>query len=98
MAIRLNKQAIQCEQIALAGGKITNQSSPQISLYDISKQWRELLEATNFQCSDMPKWNKKEAAAARVLIATLTYLKRIGCEDIEKLLRDAIGHQFRQDE
>lgn len=98
MAITLNKHAIQCEQIALACGKITPLSSPQSSLYDISRCWRRLLDATGFQSANMPGWNEKEEAAAEVMIATLTYLQRIGCSNIEQLLREAIERHARQDE
>lgn len=96
-AKKLNKQAIQCENMAIACGKITPLSSPQVSLYDISRCWRELLGATSFPSVKMPEWNEKEEAAADVLIATLTYLRRIGCRDIERLLRDAIERHARKD-
>ncbi|MCM1141765.1 MAG: hypothetical protein NC453_24610 [Muribaculum sp.] len=98
MAITLNKQAIRCEEIALAGGKITPLSSPRTSLYDISREWRKLLDSTSFPSQNLPKWSEKEEAAAEVLIATLTYLQRIGCKNIEQLLRDAIERQARQNE
>ena len=98
MAITLNKQAIRCEEIALAGGKITPLSSPRISLYDISRHWRGLLDATRFPSEDVPKWSEREAAAAEVLIATLTYLQRIGCRNIEQLLKDSIERQTPQNE
>ena len=98
MAITLNKQAIRCEEIALAGGKITPLSSSRTSLYDISREWRVLLDATSFPSENLPKWSEKEEAAAEVLIATLTYLQRIGCTNIEQLLRDAIERHARQNE
>ncbi|MCM1337730.1 MAG: hypothetical protein NC187_08140 [Candidatus Amulumruptor caecigallinarius] len=98
MAITLNKQALRCEEIAVARGKITPQSSPRTSLYDISRQWRELLGASGFPSEGMPGWSEKEAAAAELLIATLTYLQHIGCKNIEQLLRDAIERQARQNE
>lgn len=98
MAITLNKQAIRCEEIALAGGKITPLSSSRTSLYDISRQWRELLDATSFPSENLPEWSEKEESAAEVMIATLTYLQRIGCRNIEQLLRDAIERHARQNE
>lgn len=98
MAITLNKHAIQCEQIALAGGIITPLSSPRASIYDISRCWRRLLDATGFPSGNMPGWNEKEEAAAEVIIATLIYLQRIGCSNIEQLLREAIERHARQDE
>lgn len=90
MAIELNAQAALCEKIALAGGSITSLSSSRTSLYDISRQWRKLLEATNFKSENLPGWSEKEELAAETMIATLTYLQRIGCKDIERLLRAAI--------
>ncbi|MCM1140942.1 MAG: hypothetical protein NC453_20420 [Muribaculum sp.] len=98
MAITLNKQAIRCEEIALAGGKITPASSPRTLLYDISRQWRELLDATSFQSGNLPEWSEREVAASEVLVATLTYLQRIGCKNIEQLLKDTIERHARQNE
>lgn len=96
MATRLNHEAIRCEENALAGGKITSMSSPQSSLYDISRCWRKLLTATDFNSGSIPQWNEREDACAELMMATLTYLRRIGCKDIEKLLRDAINNGARQ--
>lgn len=97
MAITLNKCAIRCEEIAIAGGKITNNSSARPLLYDISRNWRTLLDATNFK-SGLGEWSEKEAAAGEVLISTLTYLQRIGCKNIEKLLKDIIERHARQND
>ena len=41
---------------------------------------------------------KKEEAAAEVMISTLTYLQRIGCKNIEQLLKDTIERHARQNE
>lgn len=98
MAITLNKQAIRCEEIALAGGKITPASSPRTLLYDISREWRQLLDATSFPSEKMPDWSEKEEAASEVLVAALTYLQRIGCKNIEQLLLDTIERHARQNE
>lgn len=96
MAIKLNKYAIQCEKIALDNGKITSESSPTVSLHDISREWRSLCNATVYQGVDSSRWNEKEVKAANVIIATLIYLKRIRCDNIEKLLRDVITLNARQ--
>lgn len=96
MAITLNKQALRCVELAIARGKITSESPPRCSIYDISRCWRKLLNATCTPDMDMPQWSEKETAAAEVLIATLTYLHRIGCRNIEQLLRDTINLHARQ--
>ena len=98
MAITLNKYAARCEEIALAGGKITPNSSATPLLYDISRNWRELLEATNFQSLNDGPWSEKEEAAGEVIISAITYLQRIGCKDIEQLLKDTIERHARQKE
>lgn len=98
MAIKLNQQAIRCEEIALAGGKITPLSSSRTLLYDISREWRKLLDSTSFQSENLTGWSEKEESAAEVLVATLTYLQRIGCKNIEQLLRDAIERHAGQNE
>lgn len=92
MAIPLKKFAAQCVQAAIEGGKITEASSPQVSLYDISRRWRELNNATGFQSLSVTGWSEKEVAAARIVIASLTYLERIGCKNVEQLLREALEH------
>lgn len=91
MAITLNKHAILCEQLAVAGGKITPNSSPRVSLYDISREWRRLCDATGFKSLTLEGYTEREQGAAEVIIATLTYLQRIGCTDVERLLKAAIA-------
>lgn len=95
MAITLNKLAVQCEEIAMDGGCLTPLSSPRPLLYDISRNWRCLLDATSFHGASS-NWSEKEEAAADVLIATLVYLRRIGCVNIEKLLRDTVERKARR--
>lgn len=94
MAITLNKYAIQCEKIALAEGKITSNSSPRPLLYEISRNWRLLLNATNFKGSNI--WSEKEEVAGELIISAIAYLQRIGCENIEQLLKDTIEQHARQ--
>lgn len=96
MAIPLKKYAQQCEETAIANGKITPLTSPSVSLHDISREWRELCKATTYRSDILKDWNEKEEGAAEVIIAALTYLQRIGCKDIEQLLRDALEQHRRQ--
>ena len=94
MAIPLRKFAKRCEEVAIANDKITALSSSTVSLYEISRQWRKLADATSFLGN--PPWSEKEEAAAEVIIAALTYLQRIGCKDIEKCLKDTLERQSRK--
>lgn len=96
MAIPLRKFAAQCEEAAIANGKITPTTSPTVNLYDISRFWRELCKATNFNSDTLEGWSEKEEGAGKVIIAAITYLQRIGCKDIEKLLRDTLEQERRQ--
>lgn len=89
MAITLNKYAVKCEELAIASGKITPNSSATPLLYDISRNWRKLLDATTFK-GESGEWNEKEEAAGEVIISAVTYLQRIGCNNIEQLLKDTI--------
>lgn len=98
MAISLDKSARRCERIALAGGRITEGSSARPLLYDISRQWRRLAEASAFRCVADTEWDEREVAAAEVMIATMAYLRRIGCVSIERLLADTIGRHERHGE
>ena len=93
MAIPLKKFAGQCAQAAIEGGKITEMSSPRAVVYDISRQWRELYAATSFMSLSVDGWSEKEVAAAGVIIASLTFLDRLGCRDVEQLLRYTLAHR-----
>lgn len=96
MAITLNKSAIRCEEIALASGKIAPNSSAQPLLYDISRNWRKLLDASGFKSDNPGPWSEREELASDVIISALAYLRRIGCKNIEQLLKDSMERQGRQ--
>ena len=96
MAIPLKKFAGQCEEVAMANGKLTPSSSLTVTQHEISRHWRNLCRATSFNSETGNGYSEKEECAAGVVIATLTYLQRIGCKDIEKLLYDTLEHQRRQ--
>lgn len=91
MAITLNKLAKQCHKKALIDGKITETSSSTPLLYEISRNWRRLADATSFRSDRNPEYSEKEANAADVILSTITYLQRIGCKNIEQLLRSMAG-------
>lgn len=93
MAIPLKKFAAQCVQVAIEGGKITETSSSRVFLYEISRKWRELYDATSFQSQSIEGWSEKEVAAAKVIIASLTYLERIGCKNVEQLLKHTLEQE-----
>lgn len=96
MALPLKRFAAQCIEVALANGKITPMSSPSTTLYDISREWRQLRKATNSRGSNPSGWSAKEEGAASVIIAAITYLHSIGCKDMEKLLRDTLERKRRR--
>lgn len=93
MAIPLRKFAAQCVQAAIEGGKITEASSSRVSLYEISRKWRELYDATSFLSQSVEGWSEKEVAAAEVIIASLTFLERIGCKNVEQLLKQTLEQE-----
>lgn len=96
MAITLNKYAGLCEEIAIVSGRITPNSSAGPLLYDISRNWRRLLDASGFQSDNPGGWSEKEESAAEVIISALTYLQHLGCKDIEQLLKDTVERHIRQ--
>lgn len=87
---KLNKYAILCEEAALVGGKITADSSPRTLIYDISRSWRALLDATDFRSERLKDWSEKEELAAEIIISAMAFLQRVGCKDIERLLEDCL--------
>lgn len=96
MAIKLNKRKL--KEIAIARGYITSESAPRPLIYDISRHWRNLLDATKFQSLNPGPWNEQEEALSEIIIAALTYLQCINCSNIERLLEDTIERHARQNE
>ena len=72
--------------------------SPKAVVLAISSEWRELAEAGKERSNHIPSWSEREEEAADVIIATLTYLEKIGCNDIEQLLKDKVEfNSYRTD-
>lgn len=88
--ITLNKLAKKCFAIAMHSGKINKDSSRRAFIMAISAEWRELLTATKFRSRHLPDYSEQEEEAADIIISTLTYLERIDCKNIEKLIKDKI--------
>lgn len=95
MAITLNRHAAVCEQIMEDEGKMNDKSSPRVALYEISREWRLLCDADPVK-TPLEKWSERERTASDLLIATLCYLRRIGCKDIESLLQDRMGQRLSE--
>lgn len=94
--ITLNKLAAKCFDIALRRGRINKFSSGKAFILAISAEWRKLMSATKYRSEHLPQYSEQEEEAADVIISTLTYLRRIGCEDIEQLIRDKVEFDEEQ--
>lgn len=94
--IKLNKLADFIYKTAIRRGKIRDSSSPMVAIAQISSEWRELWEATNASSEHLPAYSEKEEEAADVIIATISFLKHIGCDDIEALLRAKIAYNSQR--
>lgn len=92
MAITLNKYAILSEEIAMAEGRINDQSSAQPLLYDVSRHWRRALDSTDYR-SELGRWTEKEVVMGELILSAVAYLRRKGCGNIEMLLKDTIERQ-----
>lgn len=88
--ITLNKLAKKCLEIAFRRGKVNRYTSGKAYMCHISTEWRELVASTSYKSEHLPQYSEHEEEAADVIICTLTYLERIGCKDIEQLIRDKI--------
>ena len=86
--ITLNKLAVKCLRTAIKRGKIGKHSSAKAIIVAISAEWREL-------CN---KYSEQEEEAADVIIASLTYLQKIGCKDIEQLIKDKINFNAKRED
>ena len=49
------------------------------------------MEATDHPSVHVKGWTEREEEAADVIIAAVTYLQSIGCNDIEQLIKDKIA-------
>lgn len=85
--ITLNKHADLCEQILMEKGVISGDSPSNILIYEMSRHWRQLCRSTGFRVGE---WSEKEKESAKLLFTVLAYLNRIGCTDIERLLKDTM--------
>ena len=90
MAIALNRLSAVCEEIAKAEGKLSRDSSSRALVYEMSRNWRILCDSTR-QIRAGQQWSDREKAASALLITVLGYLHRIGCRDIERLVKDSIS-------
>lgn len=88
MAIPLNKFASRLRRNAADEGRLCENCSPSVPLYDISASWRRLYDSTRARSGIFPRWSQREVNAAVVIRDTLVYLDHIGCNDIEQLLKD----------
>lgn len=97
MAIALNKKTVpDIVANAHASGLITEESSPTVAVYQISRYWRELFQkATRHQSDTMPQWSEKEVAAARVIISALLFLGMDGCSNVEQLITDTVNAGYK---
>ena len=94
MAITLNKYARQCERAAIVRGTITRDSSYRPFLYDVSRDWRRQADASAFKSEELNNYSERHVAGADVIIDQLLCLRRDGCENIEKLLRERVRQRF----
>mgnify|MGYP007008125669 FL=1 len=96
--ITLNKLAKRCLETAMRKGKINNYTSRRAFILLIPVNWRELLEASKYHSKHLPGYSEQEIAAAGIIISTITYLSRIGCANIEQLIKDTIEFNDNKDE
>ncbi|MDE7441667.1 MAG: hypothetical protein K2M69_05840 [Muribaculaceae bacterium] len=76
MAIKLQRYAKRLVEAALERGEITKDSSARIFLYDISRYWRMLLDATDAESEQLPGWNERDELAAEIILSAAKYLQR----------------------
>lgn len=96
MALTINHYARLCERAAIANGEITPDTSARVNLYDISRHWRDLADATSFAHPHHKQYSEKEVAAAKVVISSITYLRRIKCGNIERLIKDVLNDTINE--
>lgn len=88
--ITLNKLAEKSYHIDMRRGKINIHTSRRAIINAISTEWRELFNAQKEPSNHLPQYTEQEEEAADVIITTMTFLHKIGCNNIEQLIRDKI--------
>ena len=85
--ITLNKLAQSCLFTIMKRFRLNKTSSIKAFGNYISACWRkmDMLDTTNEELLQ-----EREKRAADIIIATVAYLEMLGCEDIEKLIKDRI--------
>lgn len=95
--ITLNKLAKRCLEIAIRRGRINSYTSRHAIIVAISVEWRKLLNASKYRSEHLSNYSEQEEEAASIIISTLIYLKRIGCKNIEQLIKDKIELDDKDD-
>lgn len=96
--ITLNKLAKRCLRIAIRRKKLGRDSSPHAIVVAISCEWRGLCKASEYRSNNIPKYSEQEEAAADVIIEAITYLEKIGCRNIDQLLKDKVCFNSKRED
>lgn len=86
--ITLNRSAQRCLNIMRECLRVNEHSSRKASSIRAEAVWREFDIVSKYRSSNLPKYSEDEELTAEMIIYLATYLKRLGCESIEQLIRD----------
>jgi hypothetical protein len=88
--ITLNKLAPKILEIIESRFHFNENTSKKAFSLKISAAWRKLDELSNLPTDDIKYCIEYKKRAADVIIITVAFLKRYGCEDIEEEIKELI--------
>lgn len=89
--ITLNRLAKQCLNNAKASGHVNDNSGMRSYLYRASVMVHRAFEDTKWSSGEIARWSEYEISVAHCIVWLVAFLQRLGCRDIEQLLKDVVA-------
>lgn len=88
--ITLNRLAQKCLDIMMKRFRMNEHTSRKAFSIRVEAVWRKFDSALKSKNCGLPQYTDDEILAAEMIIYLVAYLKRFGCKDIERLIKDKI--------
>lgn len=94
--IVLNKLAKKCQENCIRSGRVTGNSNHRAYLVHASVMLHEAFDKTKWASDTLKQWSEYEVSAAEVICWMTAFLERLGCDNIEQLIKDVIEYHQAQ--
>ena len=91
--ITLNKLSQKCLENAYASERVTDQSGPRPWLLQAQRCLHDTFGKTVHRDDRLPQHSEYAVGAAETIAWLVAFMRRIGCEDVEQAIRDAIDYR-----